>query len=127
MLDVLLAGQLAEGRALAGEADLVEWWWEQQVRGPKMIAAEERVARELASRMADDLCSELPPDSVRGAEEAASELIRNRVLRRTPDGLLRFEHDLLADWSRVMHLDSSILLALLYYHIISIYHITIRT
>src|SRR5439155_11392735 len=38
MLDVLLAGQLAEGRALAGEAELVELWWEQQVRGPKMIA-----------------------------------------------------------------------------------------
>jgi transcriptional regulator with XRE-family HTH domain len=104
MLDILLTGQLAEDRALAGEGDLVEWWWEQRVRGPKMIAAEERVARELASRMADELCSELPPDSVRGAEEAASELIRNRVLRRTPEGLLRFAHDLLADWARVMHL-----------------------
>lgn len=104
MLDVLLTGQLAEDRSIAGEADLVEWWWHDQVRGAKPIAAEEHVASQLASRMADELCSELPPESVAGAEEAASELIRNRVLRRTPDGLLRFEHDLLADWARVMHL-----------------------
>ncbi len=106
MLDVLLTGQLAENRDLAGEADLVEWWWEKQVRGGKQIAAEERVARQLANKMADGLCSELPLDSVSGAEEAASKLIQNRVLKRTPQGLLRFDHDLLADWSRVMHLKS---------------------
>lgn len=104
MLDVLMSGQLVENRAIAGEADLVEWWWEQQVRGHNVIATEERVARELAGRMADELRSELPPDSVAGAEAAANELIRNRVLKRTQDGLLRFEHDLLADWARVMHL-----------------------
>lgn len=104
MLDILLSGQLAENRAIAGEADLVDWWWEQQVRGHNVIAAEEHVARELASRMADDLRTELPPDSVAGAEVAANELIRNRVLKRTKDGLLRFEHELLADWARVMHL-----------------------
>ena len=106
MLDVLLTGQLAENRQLAGEADLVDWWWENQVRGGKQIAAEERVARQLANKMADELCSELPPDSVSGAEDAASKLIQNRVLRRTTEGLLRFDHDLLADWSRVMHLKS---------------------
>lgn len=104
MLDVLLSGQLAENREIAGEADLVEWWWETQVRGTAAIAAEERVACELAGRMADELRSELPPDAVAGAEAAASALIRNRVLKRTRDGLLRFDHDLLADWSRVMHL-----------------------
>ncbi len=106
MLDVLLTGQLAENRGLAGEADLVEWWWENQVRGGKQIAAEENVARQLAIQMADDLRSELPPDSVSCAEAAASQLIQQRVLRRTRNGLLRFDHDLLADWSRVMHLKS---------------------
>ncbi len=104
MLDVLLSGQLAENRAIAGESDLVEWWWDQQVRGKNAISAEERVARDLASRMADELRSELPADSVAGAESAADQLIRNRVLKRSHDGLLRFEHDLLADWARVMHL-----------------------
>lgn len=106
MLDVLLTGQLAENRGLAGEADLVEWWWENQVRGSKQIAAEENVARQLAIQMADELRSELPLGSVSGAEAPANNLIQNRVLRRTPDGLLRFDHDLLADWSRVMHLKS---------------------
>jgi hypothetical protein len=106
MLDVLLGGQAAEDRVLAGEADLVEWWWEHQVRGPKPLAAEERVARQLAARMADELTTELPPDAAAGAEEAASTLVRKRVLSRTRDGRLRFDHDLLADWSRVMHLRS---------------------
>jgi hypothetical protein len=106
MLDVLLSGQHAENRALVSEADFVEWWWEQQVRQSKAIAAEETVARQLATRMADELCTELAPDSVAGAEEAATTLIRNRVLYRTRDGRLRFNHDLLADWSRVMCLRS---------------------
>jgi hypothetical protein len=104
MLDVLLTGQLAENRELAGEADLVEWWWKNQVQGGKQITTEERVARHLAERMAEELRSELPPDSVSGAEDAANNLIQKRVLKRTPHGLLRFDHDLLADWSRVMHL-----------------------
>lgn len=106
ILDVLLSGQFAEGRTLACEADLVEWWWEQQVRQSKPIAAEENVARQLASRMADELCTELPPDTVAGAEASAAALVRTRVLRTTRDGRLRFDHDLLADWSRVMHLRS---------------------
>ena len=106
MLDVLLSGQLAENRVMASEADLVEWWWEQQVRRSQRIAAEERVARQLAIQMADDLCTELSPDAVTGAEGPTDMLLKNRVLRRTNDGRLRFDHDLLADWSRVMHLRS---------------------
>src|SRR5581483_134149 len=39
-----------------------------------------------------------------GAETAAATLVRNRVLRTTRDGRVRFDHDLLADWSRVMFL-----------------------
>jgi hypothetical protein len=104
ILDILLRGQFAEGRSLACEADLVDWWWEQQVKQSKPIAAEENVARQLAARMADELCTELAPDTVIGAEAAAVSLVRNRVLRTTRDGRLRFDHDLLADWSRVMHL-----------------------
>ena len=104
MLDILLGGQLTENRLLASEADLVDWWWDQQVRGANAIAAEERVARQLAARMADKLCTELPPDAVTGSEAPTSALVRNRVLRLTRDGRIRFHHDLLADWSRVKHL-----------------------
>lgn len=106
MLDVLLGGQLAEDRVLVSEADMVEWWWEKQVRGANAISAEERVACNLAIRMADELCTELPPDAVAGSEEATKNLARNRVLRITGDRRLKFQHDLLADWSRVMHLRS---------------------
>lgn len=104
MLDVLLSGQIIEGLPIAGEPDLVDWWWAQQVRGANNISSQERVARDLAYHMANELCTELPLDYVAGAETAADILIRNRVLQRTQDGLLRFEHDLLADWSRVIFL-----------------------
>ncbi len=106
VLDLLLSGQLAENRALAGEADLVDWWWDDAVRCGKPIAEEERVARLLAAKMADDLTSELSPDVVAAPAAAIEALLHRRVLRRTADGRLRFEHDLLADWSRVMHLRS---------------------
>ena len=106
ILDVLLTGQLAEDRSLAGEADLVDWWWEQKVRGSKHLAAEENIACQLASRMADELTSEVPPDAVNAAEDAANTLLQRGVLRRTQDRRLRFDHDLFADWSRVMHLRS---------------------
>lgn len=106
ILDVLLTGQLAEDRSLAGEVDLVDWWWQQQVRGSKHLAAEENIACQLAARMADELNSEVPPDAVKAIEAAANTLIEKGVLRRTRDGRLRFDHDLFADWSRVMHLRS---------------------
>jgi hypothetical protein len=104
MLDILLSGQLAENRLLASEADLLDWWWEQQVRGANAISSEERVARLLASRMADELCTELSPDSVADGENAANTLVRHRVLSITSEGRIRFRHDLLSDWSRVKHL-----------------------
>ena len=91
---------------MAGEADLVDWWWEEQVKGGKQFAAEESIARKVSILMADDLTSEVSPDVIEGPAEAVESLIKNRVLRRTRDGRLRFDHDLLADWSRVMHLRS---------------------
>ena len=106
VLDVLLSGQLAENLPLAGEADLVDWWWGDAVRRGKSIAEEERVARLLSAKMADDLTSELSPDAVEAPAVAVEALLQRRVLSRTKDGRLRFEHDLLGDWSRVMHLRS---------------------
>ncbi len=106
VLDVLLSGQLAEETILVGEADLVEWWWEEQVRKGKHFAAEESVARLLGKHMADGLVTELSPDKIDGPADAVNSLIERGVLRRTQDGRIRFDHDLLADWSRVMHLRS---------------------
>lgn len=106
IVDLLIAGQLAENRTMAGEADLVDWWWDETVRGGKPIADEERAARQVAAQMADDLASEVSPDVTDVPAAALETLIRNRVLSRTSDGRLRFDHDLLADWSRVMHLRS---------------------
>ncbi|MDB6121417.1 MAG: hypothetical protein JWQ71_410 [Pedosphaera sp.] len=104
ILDLLLSGQLQEDRPLVGEDDLVDWWWQDQVMGSKQFAAEEAIARKLATRMANELTTEVSPDVAEGPADAVESLIKRRVLRRTSDGRLRFDHDLLADWSRVMHL-----------------------
>lgn len=106
MLDVLLGGQLAERRNLASEADLVEWWWTENVLGPGAMSADETVASDSAIRMADALRTELPPEEFRGHEDSVNDLVRKGVLWRRPDGTVRFRHDLLADWVRVMHLRS---------------------
>ena len=106
MLDLLLRGQLQDNLTLAGEADFVDWWWDEQVKGGRQFAAEERIARNIAIRMAGELTTEVSPDEAEGPAESVECLIRKRVLRRTRDGRLRFDHDLLADWSRVMHLRS---------------------
>jgi hypothetical protein len=104
VLDLLLSAQLAEQIPIAGEADLIQWWWDEQVRQGQQFAEEEKVARNAAVKMAQALTTELSPDAIEGPATAVESLLNNRVLRRTRDGRLRFDHDLLADWSRVMHL-----------------------
>jgi len=106
MLDLILRGQLSDNLNWASEADLVDWWWEEQVKSGKPFAAEEKIARDVAIRMANDLVTEVSPDVPAGPSESVESLLRNRVLRRTGDGRFRFDHDLLADWTRVMHLRS---------------------
>jgi hypothetical protein len=106
LLDVFLLSQLSEQRDIAGEADLAEWWWKDQVRGNRSIAAEEQVAKDLAQHMADDLTSEIAPDVLVHREEATEQLVKRNVLRVTGDGRVRFEHDLFADWSRTQFLRS---------------------
>ncbi|HWQ91086.1 MAG TPA: hypothetical protein VN673_05405, partial [Clostridia bacterium] len=105
-LDLLLRGQLAENLVLTGEADLVDWWWHDQVMAGKQFAAEESIVRTVANQMADGLTTEVSPDVVAGPADAVENLLKRAVLRRTRDGRIRFDHDLLADWSRVMHLRS---------------------
>jgi len=102
MLDVLLSGEDFESRELAGEADLVTWWWKDKIQGMSTISKEETTARNLAAQMAQDLVSEVPHEAVQGHEESVGQLIDRGVLLRTREGRIRFSHDLYADWSRVM-------------------------
>ncbi|MEC5129020.1 hypothetical protein VSU19_19825 [Verrucomicrobiales bacterium BCK34] len=105
ILDILAKGHLAEGIEFACEADLVDWWWSEKVQAGNPISAEGRVARNLAATMGDELITELSPDAAEN-DAAALELIKRQVLRSNRDGRLQFDHELLADWSRAMHLRS---------------------
>ena len=106
MLDLLLRNEPDLSRLSIGEADVVEWWWEEQVKSGKGFSGEEGVARALATYLADSLTSEASPDIVAYDHESTDTLIKRQILTRTIDGRIRFDHDLLADWSRVMHLRS---------------------
>lgn len=106
MLDLLLRNEPDLSRLSIGEADVIEWWWEELVKSGKGFSGEEGIARALATYLADSLASEASPDIVAHDHEATNTLIRRQILTRTVDGRIRFDHDLLADWARVMHLRS---------------------
>ena len=106
MLDMLLRNGPDLTRLPIGEADVVDWWWEEQVKCGKGFSGEEVIARELAIHLADSLTSEASPDVVAHDHEAINSLIGRQILSRTEEGRIRFDHDLLADWVRVMHLRS---------------------
>ena len=106
MLDMLLRNRPDPDRLYINEADIVDWWWEDQVKSGKSFSGEEVIARELAIHLADSLTSEASPDVVKHNHKATNSLIERQILSRTNDGRIRFDHDLLADWARVMHLRS---------------------
>lgn len=105
-LDLLLRNEPDLSRLSIGEPDVVEWWWDEQVKAGKAFSGEEGIARNLAMHFADSLTSEASPDVVAHDHEATDLLIKRQILSRTEDGRIRFDHDLLADWARVMHLRS---------------------
>ena len=106
MLDLLLRNEPNLDRLLVGEVDVIDWWWNEQVMKGKNFAGEERFARSLGIHLADALTSEVSPDFVKTDHQVTDSLISRQILSRTDDGRIRFDHDLLADWSRVMHLRS---------------------
>ncbi len=106
MLDLLLRNEPDLSRLSIGEPDVIEWWWDEHVKAGKSFSGEESIARNLATHLADSLVSEASPDVVAVDHKATDTLINRHILSRTNDGRIRFDHDLLADWSRVMHLRS---------------------
>ncbi|MDQ8208175.1 hypothetical protein QEH52_11690 [Coraliomargarita sp. SDUM461003] len=106
MLDLLLRNEPDLSRLSIGEPDVIEWWWDEQVKAGKSFCGEESIARRLATHLADSLVSEASPDIVAVDHEATNSLINRQIFSCTNDGRIRFDHDLLADWSRVMHLRS---------------------
>ena len=106
ILDVLMTLELTKEQSLAGEADLVEWWWRRRICDCQPSAAEEQVAKRFASTMADDLSTELPRSAADGSEVAVSALQSRGILRLRDKDRFRFSHELFADWSRVMQLRS---------------------
>jgi len=101
ILDLVLRGTLAEGRPIADEADIADWWWKEQVKGGQPFAIEESILADLAERMAEDLSSETAHDPNPNHVQALNKLIKAGVLHTTSTERVRFGHDLFADWTRV--------------------------
>jgi hypothetical protein len=101
ILDLVLRGTITENCSIADEADIADWWWNEQVKGGQAFAVEESVLTDLAERMAETFSSEVVPKSDPNHVQSLNRLIKTGVLRTTPEGRVRFGHDLFADWTRV--------------------------
>ncbi len=101
ILDLVLRGTITENRSITDEADIANWWWDEQVKGGQAFAIEESVLSDVAERMAETFSSEVVPNSDINHVQALNNLVKTGVLRTTPEGRVRFGHDLFADWTRV--------------------------
>ena len=106
MVDLLLRSTGGDAALNVAETDIIDWWWNEEVRSGRPFAGEEKFARHLACYLADNLTTEASPDAVSCQPESINALAKRQVLTINRDGRIRFDHDILADWSRVMHLRS---------------------
>lgn len=96
------AGNNVETSGWVGEADVAAWYWDSYVRSGDTPHARERFAMMLAEKEANELRSALPLDAFEIAELTPYESLRlDGVCQTTPEGRVRFAHDLFGDWGRL--------------------------
>lgn len=103
-LEIFLRISLPPGKGLATEVDLIDCWWEHEIKNSQIFCDEETVATKLAIHLGDEYAHDVEPMFLAGHDEAVRRLVAGGVLQRDARGRFSFEHDLLADWSRFVHL-----------------------
>lgn len=84
-----------------GESHLIDWYWEQQVELASQGLNKDRLLKDIAGRLADELILEVPSSEFTGSDLTAIEdLIKERLLCKR-NSRISFEHDLIADWARL--------------------------
>jgi hypothetical protein len=103
----LLATRIASGSHVetatwVGETDVATWYWDSYVRSGDTQHVRERFAIMLAEKEASELRSVFPLDTFSVSELAPYESLRiDGTCQSTPDGRIKFAHDLFGDWARL--------------------------
>ena len=91
----------ADASGWVGESGVGRWFWEAVVVSGGDALPRARFAQLLAEKQAEKLRVALPVGDFEVADLAPVDgLVRDRVCRRSGDGRIAFEHDLLGDWAR---------------------------
>lgn len=83
-----------------GESDLIEWFWEVEVRKQPNATERARFLKLLGGRQADNLESETPEDEFSGSDLTQVDSLEQDRLCGRHEERLYFYHDLYGDWAR---------------------------
>lgn len=105
----LLQGHKLPAREWAGETQLVGWYWTNFVRTGPSGAARSSLLQHLSAQLADAGKFEIAETELSAGDLSLIHGLSD-ILKSNPEtGTIRFEHDLLSDWSRFQalrpHLD----------------------
>lgn len=94
-------GGVVDPKGWIGESNLVNWFWIEEIEAKTNGLRRGVILKKVAEKLADNLTVELPATDFSLDELAViQELIRDRILKERNDKI-SFEHDLVADWTRL--------------------------
>ncbi|MBV6626989.1 MAG: hypothetical protein KI793_29310 [Rivularia sp. (in: Bacteria)] len=101
----LLATKLSTGgsvdtQAWVGESNLIEWFWETEVRKQPNSNLRASILKSLGEKQADNLEPETPIENFSHTEQTQLDCLINERLCQQCEERLSFYHDLYSDWSR---------------------------
>lgn len=96
----LEAGGTVNTGVLIGESSLIMWYWNGEIEAHRNSLIRGSILKRLAEKFANELIVELPATELSDDLSAIQELIRDRILKNR-NNRISFEHDLIADWTRL--------------------------
>ncbi len=96
------SGTVINDSSFIGLTNLIDALWERWIEGDSDRLGRSRVLMHLAILEADTLSAGVPRMQLEHAEQAALEALAGSDLIRVRDERVRFSHDLLGDWARML-------------------------
>lgn len=104
ILDIL-ATKLSIGRKIdtskwVGESDLIEWFWESEIKKPQKAMIRERFIQLVGEKQADNLEFGIPITEFSVSDlEPENDLEKDQILKEK-EGRIYFYHEIYGDWAR---------------------------